>query len=52
MHTQFFEDGFQVAFDGVGGDDQFLGDLAVGHAVGDQTQNIQFAFVQIKATNT
>ena len=39
MHIQFFENGLQMPFDGVGSDDKFLGDLFVGQAFCQRVQH-------------
>ena len=36
-----------MTFHRIFADNQFLGDLAVGHAVGDQAQNVQLTFGQL-----
>ena len=43
LHIQFFEDGFQMPFHGVGGDDQFLGDFLIGQALSQQIEDFAFA---------
>ncbi len=43
---EFLEDGFEMPFDGVGGDDQPLGDFLVGQPLGEQIQHFAFAFGQ------
>src|SRR5690349_23094153 len=45
--VQLAQDVTDVSLDRVLADDQLLGDLAVGHAVGNQPQHVQLAFGQL-----
>jgi hypothetical protein len=44
VDTEFAVDVFGVAFDGAGGDEELLADLLIIQTLGQQTEDLQFAF--------
>ena len=47
VEVELGEDACDVGFDGGVADDELVGDVAVGHAAGDQAQDLELAWCQL-----